>query len=379
MNLLKTISYPIQSIIFDVHARSQYAPSICKTDLKILQFSLGVGLTFTSLALSYLHRDFLIPSRCFQLIGSISFGFAIKTLIDLNQETEKRIHDKLMGEYNNILMENKRNSALQNREVALIITSREDPTNAFDIHPAHLQNIRNLAENFRIKNKTVSNTQELKDVLKKVAENRTIKILLLCAHGDPYRIQLGKGDQPDHWMTGYETDVNEAFKRLSPDGKIILFSCNTADKNQFSSSIAQRIAHLSEKTVFAPKALSSFGSQGFTIAYDEKTRMLSPKFKHIRFGYDVTDVSNGNEFKRSDYGHEIREILALKLHLPQKNKTEASMTINRQGQITQVDQIQTESSLNKEYLNKHLPQVQFLPMQPQDFPNMQEISLVVNF
>ena len=106
-----------------------------------------------------------------------------------------------------------------------------------------------------------------------------ISLLVVMAHGHPNRMQFGRNTLWNRlWHAPfYETKhiVRDDFASLSPDGKIILYSCTTGQ------GIAQKIANISKRTVCAPTellldtktCLQHIPNQEFNIVtYDDKNQ-----------------------------------------------------------------------------------------------------------
>lgn len=189
-----------------------------------------------------------------------------------------------------------------NSNVVLICRPTADPTGAtYSVSSSKIEYLKELRKKNSIvicKVDTVNDINKQIDYIKN--QNRTIKTLLITAHGDPDQIALGKeliiGKDP---VRGLLADVVPRicadkihFENLDPEADIVLESCSTGGKPGIVDglNIAEwfQLYAGPKRRVFAARTYMPYNGTKLLVGLDNAIKY---QFSSL-FGYDISsDIS----------------------------------------------------------------------------------------
>ncbi|HSX38593.1 MAG TPA: tetratricopeptide repeat protein [Chlamydiales bacterium] len=172
-------------------------------------------------------------------------------------------------------------------EDAAAATVKKEPNAPMSWHPIQSMALQ-IGTTNRVAIRTLNQKGGIDHKLAEVEKEMGQKahLLIIIGHGTPHSIKMGKENRvggnpnsPD--PTLYQENVTkEDFFHLEPDAKIILVACNTGQHVK-AGNLAQKIAKVAQRTVFAPTKkmvflktclvktpdITSFGIRSFDINY----------------------------------------------------------------------------------------------------------------
>jgi len=125
--------------------------------------------------------------------------------------------------------------------IALILTSKYDPNRAlFPAAPSTQFLVHSLKQTHQIAHQIIMKKSDIRLAIRSLPADR-IKLLILDSHGNGRRLKIDREE-----IYGMEDVTPEDFEGLSDDAEIYLLACRTGN------GLAQKIADISDRTVFAP-------------------------------------------------------------------------------------------------------------------------------
>ncbi|HSX38554.1 MAG TPA: tetratricopeptide repeat protein [Chlamydiales bacterium] len=144
-------------------------------------------------------------------------------------------------------------------EDAAAATVKKEPNAPLSWHPIQSMALQ-IGTTHRVAIRTLNQNKDIDQKLAEVEKEMGQKahLLIIIGHGTPHSIKISKKSQvednfnsPDATLYQEDNVTQEDFCHLESDAKIILLSCSTGQHVK-EGNLAQKIAKVAQRTVFAP-------------------------------------------------------------------------------------------------------------------------------